>query len=179
MFVLLNAISSAASQTTNLAEFLSDAIYQIIYPFRSQVILVYLQDDRSNGGDEQEYYLAAHLGLSTVYAKGLSKLPASLSLFEWIDENRQPLLLDDLQDYRIPKTMQALLMSCLLAIPLIVQTQEDKKLIGLLILGRKDNPVYKQDEIVRLSILADQIATLVDSDRRRKLSIALSERQNS
>jgi len=177
MFVLLNAISSAASQTTNLAEFLSDAIYQIIYPFRSQVVLVYLQEDRSSGENEQEYYLAAHLGLSTVYAKGLSKLPASSPLFEWIDENRQPLLMGDSQDHCIPKTMQALLMSCLLAIPLIVQTQEDKKLIGSLFLGRKDNPVYKQDEIVRLSILADQIATLIDSDRRRKLSIALSERQ--
>lgn len=177
MFVLLNAISSAASQTTNLAEFLSDAIYQIIYPFRSQVVLVYLQEDRSNREDEKEYYLAAHLGLSTVYAKGLSKLPASLSLFEWIDENKQHLLLDDIQDHRIPKTMQALLMSCLLAIPLIVQTEEGKKIIGSLFLGRKDNPVYKQDEIVRLSILADQIATLIDSDRRRKLAIAISERQ--
>jgi signal transduction histidine kinase len=73
--------------------------------------------------------------------------------------------------------MQALLMSCLLAIPLNVQIEEGKKFIGSLFLGRKDNPVYKQDEIVRLSILADQIATLIDSDRRRKLAIALSERQ--
>jgi PAS domain S-box-containing protein len=177
MFVLLNAISHAASQTTSLTEFLSEAIYQIIYPFRCQVVLVYLQDDRSNGNDEHEYYLAAHLGLSSEISKGLSRISESSSWFEWINENRQPLLLEDSQDGRIPMTMRALLMSFLLVIPLIVKTGEGEKFIGSLILGRKEPVGYKQDEIVRLTILADHIATLIDSDRRRKLSIALSERQ--
>lgn len=178
MFVLLNAISNAASQTSNLSEFLTDAIYQIIYPFHSQAILVYLKDDRSNGNIEQEYYLAAHLGFSNESSKMLSKLPESLSLFQWMTKKRQPLLLfKDSQEYHIPEPMKMLEMSCLLAIPLIVQTEAGKKFIGLLILGRKDVPAFKQDDIVRLTILADQIATLIDSDRRRKLSIALSERQ--
>jgi PAS domain S-box-containing protein len=177
MFVLLNAISDAASQTASLTEFLSDAIYQIIYPFRSQVVFICLLDDRSNHKGKKEYYIAVHLGLSDESANELNKLCSSSPLFKWLDENRQHLLLEDSQDHRIPEPMQALQISNLLAIPLIVKTDEGEKFIGALFLGRKNNSPYKQDEIVRLTLLADQIATLIDSDRRRKLSIALSERQ--
>ncbi|MFN2176310.1 MAG: ATP-binding protein [Anaerolineales bacterium] len=177
MFVLLNAISNSASQTASLTEFLSDAIYQIIYPFRSQVVFICLLDDRSNHKGKKEYYVAAHLGLSDESANELNKLCSSSPLFKWLDENRQHLLLEDSQDHRIPEPMQALQISNLLAIPLIVKTDEGEKFIGALFLGRKNNSPYKQDEIVRLTLLADQIATLIDSDRRRKLSIALSERQ--
>ena len=42
MFVLLNAISSAASQASDLDEFLSESIYQIIIPFRSQAVAIFL-----------------------------------------------------------------------------------------------------------------------------------------
>jgi PAS domain S-box-containing protein len=177
MFVLLNAISNVASQTTNLEEFLSDAIYQIIYPFRSQMVLIYLKDDKSNGSIEQGFYLAAHMGLSTDSSKKFSILPTSEPLFIWFNENNQPLLIEDLQDYRTPKIMGTLSLACLLVIPLFVRTRDDQKTIGFLILGRNDDPVYMKDEIIRLNILADQIATLIDSDRRRKLSIAISERQ--
>ncbi len=177
MFVLLNAISSSASQTSSLSEFLSDVIYQIIYPFRSQVVFICLIDERSNGENRDGYYLAAQLGLSTESSKELNNWCASPPLFEWLTNHRQHFLLEDPQDSRIPDPIRGLNLSCLLAIPLIAQVKENKKFIGSLFLGRKDNSVYKQDEIVRLTILADQIATLIDSDRRRKLAITLSERQ--
>lgn len=177
MFVLLNAISSTASQTSSLSEFLSDAIYQIIYPFRSQTIFIYLLDERSNSSKEEAYYLAAHLGLSNESSKELSKLSSSFPLVDWTKENQKHLLVKDLQDDLIPEPMRALPLSCLLVLPLIAQNGEGDKFLGLFFLGRTDKPFYKPDEIVRLSILADQIATLIDSDRRRKLSIALSERQ--
>jgi signal transduction histidine kinase len=59
----------------------------------------------------------------------------------------------------------------------MVQTHDGQKIIGHLFLSRKIEIPYKPDEIVRLTILSDQIASLIDSDRRRKLSITLSERQ--
>ena len=62
-------------------------------------------------------------------------------------------------------------------IPLITQAGEESKLIGFISLARKEKPVFSQDEIARLTTISDQIATLIDSDRRRKLAIALSERQ--
>jgi signal transduction histidine kinase len=46
-----------------------------------------------------------------------------------------------------------------------------------MLLGRKEKPSYSQDEIIRLTTLCDHIASLIDNDRRRKLSITLSERQ--
>ncbi|MDK1118251.1 MAG: histidine kinase [Anaerolineae bacterium] len=177
MFVLLNAISNAASRTISLQEFLTEFIYQIIYPFRSQIIFIYTLDERSNREGEEEYCLAAHLGLSTESAQELSKLSASSTFINWIDETKQHLLLEDLQNQHIPEPIRALPTSCLLIINLFIQTEEGKKLIGALSLGRRSDPVYSQDEIVRLTILADHIAKLIDSDRRRKLAIALSERQ--
>jgi hypothetical protein len=41
MFVLMNAISFAASNTINTEEFLLESIYQIFYPFGSQVVAVF------------------------------------------------------------------------------------------------------------------------------------------
>jgi signal transduction histidine kinase len=73
--------------------------------------------------------------------------------------------------------MRFLNLTCLLAIPLAVQDETEKKLIGALFLGRRENAAYQQDDIVRLTILADHIAALIDSDRRRKLAISLLERQ--
>jgi signal transduction histidine kinase len=46
-----------------------------------------------------------------------------------------------------------------------------------MMLARKEKPAFSQDEIVRLTTLADHIASLIDSDRRRKLAIALNERE--
>jgi len=46
-----------------------------------------------------------------------------------------------------------------------------------LLLGREAGEAYSQDEVIRLITIAEQIANLVDSDRRRQLAIALSERE--
>jgi len=185
MFLLMNAISSAASQATNLSDFLSEVIYQIIYPFRSQVVLIYILDERlnqenkygNNLGNGSAYFLAAYMGLDTEQSKDLNSFPSSHALFSWLDENRKHILLDDIRDRRIPEPMQSLPTNHFLIIPLINQNVEGQKLIGSIMLGRKDIPNYNQDEIVRLSLLIEQLAILIDSDHRRKLAILLSERQ--
>ena len=178
MFVLLNAISSAASQTISVTDFLADVIYQIIYPFRSQIVFFFILDERSNQKkDEETYYLAAHLGLSKEGVNQLNMMSNSVPMFIRLSEKRQHVLLENTPETTIPEPMQGLNMACFLAIPLITQSSEGEKVIGGLFIGRKEKPIYQHDEIVRLTILADHIATLVDSDRRRKLAISLSERQ--
>ena len=62
MFVLINAISSAASNTLNLEDFLLESIYHIIYPFRSQVVGIFLLDERTKKGEEPKLFLASHFG---------------------------------------------------------------------------------------------------------------------
>ena len=177
MFVLLNAISSAASQTTSITDFLTDVIYQVIYPFRSQIIFFFILDERSDDINEDVYYLAAHLGISKESVKKLNMMSNYVPMLMRLSENRQYILIENTEETTIPETMQELNMSCFLAIPLIIQGGKGEKIIGGLFLGRKEKPIYQQDEIVRLTILADHIATLVDSDRRRKLAISLLERQ--
>jgi signal transduction histidine kinase len=62
-------------------------------------------------------------------------------------------------------------------VPMIVYTQHENALLGCLYLGRNDNIAYTQDEIIRLTTIANQISTLIDSTRRRQFAIALTERQ--
>ena len=56
MFVLLNAISSAASNAMNLEDFLSESIYQIIYPFRCQSVAIFLMSEKSKKNEILEAY---------------------------------------------------------------------------------------------------------------------------
>jgi signal transduction histidine kinase len=60
---------------------------------------------------------------------------------------------------------------------LIANAAGENQILGCMLLGRKEKPDYSPDEIIRLTTLCDHIASLIDNDRRRKLSITLSERQ--
>lgn len=66
---------------------------------------------------------------------------------------------------------------CAVIIPLVIYTQHENTVIGCLCLGRSENIPYTQDEVIRLTTISNQIATLIDSNRRRQFAIALTERQ--
>jgi len=179
MFVLLNSISSAAINAIDLNDFLSEFIYQIIYPFRSQIVAVFLMGERNQEGSDQRLSLASHFGLSAEAAAELTYMPMSTPLAKWVLTNRQTLLIENIQDdSRLPPAMQEIGLSCLLTIPLVTQAGEESKFLGFICLARKEGPVFSQDEIVRLTMISDHFATLIDSEQRRKLAIALSERQS-
>jgi signal transduction histidine kinase len=46
-----------------------------------------------------------------------------------------------------------------------------------MLLGRQEDQIYSGDEVVKIETLASQIAITVDSDRKKKLAIVVSERQ--
>lgn len=178
MFVLLNAISSAASHAMDLDDFLTESIYQIIYPFRSQLVGIFLIDERNKNENEPKLFLASHFGFPQDAINDLTYPPAASPLFDWVLKNRQPLLIENTNnDLRIPLAIRDSEFACFLAVPLITQAGEESKILGCICLARKEKPIFSQDEIVRLSTISDQIATLIDSDRRRKLAITLTERQ--
>jgi hypothetical protein len=81
MFVLLNAISSAASNTLSLDDFLLESIYHIIYPFRSQVVGIFLLDDKNKTPDQPRFQLSSHLGLPSPAIDELTYVPATSPLF--------------------------------------------------------------------------------------------------
>ena len=105
-------------------------------------------------------------------------MEAGSPLFAPIVRDREPLQIEDMDtDERVPPGFREMALTCLLVIPLVTQSSDDGQVLGCMCLARKDKPVYSPDEIVRLTMIADQIATLIDGDRRRKLAITSTERK--
>lgn len=179
MFVLLNAISSEASQALNLEDFLSESIYQIIYPFRSQMVAIFVAEEKKQEETaERDFRLLAHFGLPADAADITPPLPASSPLFNPVDRNHAPRLIEDPSaEQDLPAVLLDTECACLLAIPLVTQDGDENRVIGCMFLGRKEKPFFSQDESVRLGTIGDHLANLINSERRRKLAISLSERQ--
>ena len=179
MFVLLNAISNAASHSITLDDFLSESIYQIIYPFQSQVVAIFLTDD---GDDKNPQHmrlrLAAHFGLVPDIEFDMETLSGQTRIFDDVMRTRQPIIIVGTHtDMQLPPILQDAEIASLIILPLLTQAGENSHLLGCLFLGRKNEEPYLQDEMIRLMTIAEQIANLIDSDRRRQLAIALSERE--
>ena len=174
MFVLLNAISNAASHAISLEDFLSESVYQIIYPFQSQLVAIFLIDDDEEY-QRRQFRMAAHFGLTPEEIRGAG------DFFVFIDDTistKQPLVVNDPQSYLpFPEFLKETGVSCFVILPLFTQRGEESRILGALLLGRKDDLPYSQDEVIRLNAITEQIANLIDSDRRRQLAIALSERE--
>jgi PAS domain S-box-containing protein len=178
MLTLLNAISSTASNALGLDEFLSESIYQIISPFHSQAALYFLVDQNRKEENDQRMILATHYGFPKNFGNNMENMPISSGLFDLLFMNKQPVLLDDIRnDLRLPSLMNRLNFSSMLVAPLIIDEEDDKKVLGCLCLARTEGIKYTQDEIIRLTVISDQIASLINNDRRRQVNIALSERQ--
>jgi len=179
MFVLLNAISNAASHSMTLDDFLSESIYQIIYPFKSQVVAIFLTDDGDDKNPQHmKVRLTAHFGLVPDSELEMETLSGQTWLFDDVMRTRQPIIIGGAQtDVQLPSILQDAEIASLIILPLLTQAGENSRLLGCLLLGRKNEEPYLQDETIRLMTIAEQIANLIDSDRRRQLAIALSERE--
>jgi len=178
MFVLLNAISNAASHSITLDDFLSESIYQIIYPFQSQVVAIFLVDEENENYHHRQMRLVAHFGLVPDSVIDIEAFSTQAWIFNDVMHTKQPLIVENVQsDIRIPVILKETEIASLVLLPLFTQAGENSRLLGALLLGRKNNTSYSQDEVIRLMAIAEQIANLIDSDRRRQLAIALSERE--
>jgi len=179
MFVLLNAISNAASHSMTLDDFLSESIYQIIYPFQSQAVGIFLSDDGNESHKlNGRLRLAAHFGLVPDHATEIESFPAQAWIFDEVLRTRQPIILGNTEsDIQLPAILNEANLANIVILPLLTQAGENSRVLGILLLGRKEGEAYSQDEVIRLITIAEQIANLVDSDRRRQLAIVLSERE--
>lgn len=178
LFVLLNAISSLASRSINLEDFLSEANYQIVYSFRSQGVATFLIDEKDDG--KHTLLLKSQFGFSPEYVNVLGNKAITGSIHTWLTKNEEnrPLIIDSQNPtFNLPLSPVSIGFDCITLIPLIIYTQHENNILGCLCLGRNDKSVYTQDEILRLTTIANQIATLIESNRRRQLAIVLGERQ--
>ena len=161
-----------------LTIFCWNSIYHIIYPFRSQVVGIFLLDDKNKTPDQPRFQLASHLGLPSSAIDELTYVPATSPLFNSLMNKRAPLQVKEAaEDDRVPAAIRNLPVECVLMLPLIAQAGDESKFLGCMCLARKEKPVFSPDEIVRLSTISEHMASLIDSDRRRKLAIAMTERE--
>ncbi|MBU2611326.1 MAG: GAF domain-containing protein, partial [Chloroflexi bacterium] len=174
MFVLLRAIYGAASRAQNTVDFLTAAIYQIVYTFQGQSCIIFLQDRRGNKSETGRLLLAAHQGLPAESVESISSGLKESDSIAWVLEHQELQLIPDIRtDPRLPKSMLPAGEASLLIIPMLTEGQ----LLGVLALVRKKGLTYRTDEIARLTVLAEEIATFIHSDRRRQLALILAERQ--
>jgi len=179
LFVLLNAISGASSRSMKLEEFLSESIYQILYSFNSQVVAIFLTTDKEEGS-RQKLLLKSHLGIPPEYMREINNDTLASSIFDWLanNEENRPLIIENFQiSENVPFTLKNIGISCAVMIPLIIYTQHENAVLGCLCLGRNEDVTYTKDEVIRLTTISNQIAALIDSNRRRQFTIALTERQ--
>lgn len=178
MFVLLNSISNAASQSHSLEDFLSDLIFQLVYPFSSQLVLIFLNDERKKHEDNPKLFLAAKYGVSADVTGNMEDGLANSPAFQGVLNAGHPVNYS-VENEIIRDGFGDCLndMSQVLLVPLTIKTQQAHRVIGLMLLARQEDRIYSVDEIVRIETLAAQIAITVDSDRRKKLAIVISERQ--
>ncbi|HET6846448.1 MAG TPA: ATP-binding protein, partial [Anaerolineales bacterium] len=178
MFVMLNAISSAASNTLSTNDFLLESTYHFIYPFRTQVVGIFLMDEGTRRRDDGRLLLSSNLGLSQEAIEELTYVPTRSPLIHWVMTNRQPIQVSDADvDERVPEALRRIPVACVLVLPLIAQDDGNGKFLGCMMMARKELPAYSADETERLTTISEHMASLIDSDRRRKLAIALRERE--
>jgi PAS domain S-box-containing protein len=174
MFVLLHSISSLAFRTLSLNDFLAETSSQIMYSFQSQASLVILLEENHPKEGELKYYLAAHQGISQNMIDHLSSSPGVTRIVAHILDSKEPFFVPDVsKDTRLPPAMQQSDTKSLLMLPLTTGEQ----ILGVIGLIRKNGYPYGKDEITRLSIVAEELASFIRSDRQRQLAIALEERQ--
>jgi PAS domain S-box-containing protein len=172
MFILLRAISGAASRNLSLNDFLAESIYQIVYSFHSQASAIVLIDDSGPHIGRTRYSLAAHHGIAVERINKLSSMPEAAEIIDGIVEAKEPLTIAGVEkgDNRLSPVFGH---RCVLMVPMIFE----EKALGIVFLAREDGAPYSPDEISRLSVVTEEVAALIYSDRQRQMAIALEERQ--
>jgi PAS domain S-box-containing protein len=176
MFVLLHSISDAAFRTLSQNDFLMDSISKIVHSFRSQAGMIFLLEDVGSQATAPKVTLAAHYGIARKDLDHLSASPKVARIVTQTLEKQEPFYVADiLTDPRLPAAMQQSGNKSLLLLPLIAGEQ----VLGAIGLVKKeDASAFGNDEITRLGIVAEELASFIRNDRKRQQTLALEERQS-
>ena len=173
MFVFLRTLFNESGNTRTTSDFLRNALFQIAYTFNVQNGAIFLLEQTSDIEQPKFVLLAKHGPLSA--REGfLSKLHESLSAIPWIMENRQPLIVPDARhEPRLREITRQVGPLSVGFFPLVTNQQ----VLGLITLARTDAPAFNSDEIVRLNIVSEELASYLQSDRQKQMNIIVAERQ--
>jgi PAS domain S-box-containing protein len=176
MFVLLHSISDTAFRTVNQNDFLTESISQVVYAFRSQAGLIFLLEEARLKEVLPKVYLAAHHGVARKELEHLTDSPQVARIVKKVLEQQEPFFSADIStDPRFPPAMQQSGNKSILLVPLTA----GEHVLGVIGLVKKDDsPAFSNGEITRLAIVAEELASFIRNDRKRKQALAQEERRS-
>lgn len=171
---LLRAISSTASQTLNLDDFLTESIQQLVYLFHSQSGVIFLLDEHGDESDKHSLSIVSHYGLSTQELDILSSSNVKNNLVAWIQEFHEPQSIPDISaDTHFSRVIQQISHRALLISPVDLED----RILGVICLFQEGGVVYRRDDIINLAVISKEIGSYIQGNRQRQSVIALAERQ--
>jgi PAS domain S-box-containing protein len=174
MFTLLHSISGAASRALSVNDFLAESIHQIAYSFHSQSSVTFLVDETEEESEGTRLLLAAHTGFPGEAEDRLWPVLESTGVIAQIVRTQDPLSIPDVSvEVLFPNSIRQLGSVSLLVVPMAMEG----RVLGVIGLARKGDSEYSPDEVARLTVVAEEVAMLIHSDRQRQISIAVAERQ--
>jgi PAS domain S-box-containing protein len=172
MFNLLRSFFKTATTFQSSNDFFRDVLFQITYTFHAESGAICLVDPLPNS-KKYKFSLMAKHGVLLEDKDSLSNLQEALVASKWIIGNKEPLIItSEMQNPQFAKAVQQFGNYVVAIIPLLYNEQ----LMGVLILARAEENGFISDEIVRLSVVTEELASFIYSDRKRKSDIALAER---
>lgn len=172
MFNLLRSIFKSANTSQSSYDFFRDVLFQIAYTFRAESGAIYLVDSLADPRKLKFSLMAKH-GKLMEDKDTLTNLQEALVASKWILGNKEPLIISDsVQNPQFAKVAQQFRGHAIAVFPLAYNEQ----LIGVLMLSRTESASFNADEIVRLGVATEELASFIYSDRKRKADIALAER---
>ena len=172
MFNLLRSFFTSANTSQSSNDFFRDVLFQIAYTFHAESGAICLVDSLPNSKKYKFSIMAKH-GELMEDKTALPNLQEALVASKWILGNKEPLLISDAsQNPQFAKVSQQLGDNAVTVFPMVYNQQ----LMGVLILARTEATGFIADEIVRLGVVTEELASFIYSDRKRKSDIALAER---
>jgi PAS domain S-box-containing protein len=172
MFNLLRSFFKSANTSQSTNDFFRDVLFQIAYTFHAESGAICLVDPLPKS-KKFKFSLMAKYGELMEDKDTLSNLQEALVSSKWILGNKEPLIISDAsQNPQFAKVADILEAFTVAVFPLLYNEQ----MMGVLILARSEAAGFIPDEIVRLSVVTEELASFIYSDRKRKSDIALAER---
>jgi PAS domain S-box-containing protein len=173
MFNLLRSLFTSANTSQSSNDFFRDVLFQIAYTFHAESGAICLVDSPPDSRKFIFSIMAKHGALMEV-KDTLSNLQNALIESKWILGSKEPLMISYAsQNTQFAKVSQQIGNHTIAIFPMLYNEQ----LLGVLMLARTEATVFSTDEIVRLGVVTEELASFIYSDRKRKFDIALAERQ--
>ncbi len=173
LFVFLRSIFNTVGVSKSINEFLRDALYQIAYSFNIQGGAICFFKS-TTGNKKNRFSLAAGHGLITDDKELLTNLHTGMDAFNWMVENKRPLVIEEVsKEPRLVEITKKYPELSIIAFPLLA----NDRLLGVWMLARETAPGFNPDEILRLNVIAEELASYLFKDQQNKINIALEERQ--